>query len=187
MLLYFEFKVSKIFPINTISGVAHTPLIVVNVSKGLEKDSLKRLSKVLREELPESPIVVLSGPSHAEEVGRGIPTGCVAASVSPQTESFVRGFSGHSALILTETLVPMEKWKRDQLIPELRQWIAVLEAALTCRAGLPAVNPMAKTLSASRSSRELLAAIQALQKACDYAQGNVSTAAVCGWLAWALR
>lgn len=56
--------------------------IVVNVSKGLERDSLKRLSEVLREELPESPIVVLSGPSHAEEVALGVPTSLVAASKS---------------------------------------------------------------------------------------------------------
>ena len=53
--------------------------IVVNVSKGLEKVSLKRLSQVITEELPDSPVVVLSGPSHAEEVARNIPTSLVAA------------------------------------------------------------------------------------------------------------
>ena len=53
--------------------------IVVNVSKGLEKGSLKRLSQVITEELPDSPVVVLSGPSHAEEVARNIPTSLVAA------------------------------------------------------------------------------------------------------------
>lgn len=56
--------------------------IVVNVSKGLEKDSLKRFSQVLSEELPHSPIVVLSGPSHAEEVALEVPTSLVAASKS---------------------------------------------------------------------------------------------------------
>ena len=109
------------------------------------------------------------------------------SAVTAQTEGFVRGFAGRSAMVLTETLVPMEKWKRDQLIPELRQWTAILESALTCRSGLPAINPMARTLSASRSSQELLNAIRSLQKACDYAQSNVSPAAICGWLAWALR
>ena len=54
--------------------------IVVNVSKGFEKDSLKRLSVVIGEEIPDSPVVVLSGPSHAEEVARRIPTSLVAAS-----------------------------------------------------------------------------------------------------------
>jgi len=56
--------------------------IVVNVSKGFEKDSLKRLSQVLSEELTNSPIVVLSGPSHAEEVALSVPTSLVAASKS---------------------------------------------------------------------------------------------------------
>ncbi|MBR2488847.1 MAG: NAD(P)-dependent glycerol-3-phosphate dehydrogenase [Clostridia bacterium] len=56
--------------------------IVVNVSKGFEKNSLKRLSEVISEELPDSPVVVLSGPSHAEEVARNIPTSLVAASKS---------------------------------------------------------------------------------------------------------
>ena len=53
--------------------------IVVNVSKGLEKGSLKRLSQVISDELPGAKVAVLSGPSHAEEVARGIPTSVVAA------------------------------------------------------------------------------------------------------------
>ncbi len=53
--------------------------ITVNVSKGLEKGSLKRLSQVIKEEVPEYPVVVLSGPSHAEEVARDVPTSLVAA------------------------------------------------------------------------------------------------------------
>ena len=47
--------------------------IVVNVSKGLEKGSLLRLSQVIGEEIPGAKIAVLSGPSHAEEVARNIP------------------------------------------------------------------------------------------------------------------
>lgn len=54
--------------------------IVVNVSKGFEKDSLLRLSEVIESELPDLSIVALSGPSHAEEVARRIPTSLVAAS-----------------------------------------------------------------------------------------------------------
>ena len=56
--------------------------IVVNVAKGLEKGSLKRLSQVIEDELPTAPIAILSGPSHAEEVARRIPTSLVAASKS---------------------------------------------------------------------------------------------------------
>ena len=55
--------------------------ILVSVSKGIEKDSSLRLSQVIEAEMDgKCPVVVLSGPSHAEEVGRHIPTGVVAAA-----------------------------------------------------------------------------------------------------------
>ncbi len=55
--------------------------VVVSVAKGIEKDSALRLSQVIGEELHgRGRVVVLSGPSHAEEVGRRVPTGVVAAS-----------------------------------------------------------------------------------------------------------
>ena len=55
--------------------------ILVSVSKGIEKDTSLRLSQVIEEEIGNKcPVVVLSGPSHAEEVGRRIPTGVVAAA-----------------------------------------------------------------------------------------------------------
>lgn len=50
---------------------------VVNVGKGIEEESLKTLCEVVADEIPQATIAVLSGPSHAEEVGRGIPTTCV--------------------------------------------------------------------------------------------------------------
>ena len=54
---------------------------MISVSKGIEKDTSLRLSQVIEEELQgHCPVVVLSGPSHAEEVGRHVPTGVVAAS-----------------------------------------------------------------------------------------------------------
>lgn len=56
--------------------------IIVNVSKGLEKETLDRLSQVIKREIPNSKFAVLSGPSHAEEVARRIPTSLVAASDS---------------------------------------------------------------------------------------------------------
>lgn len=54
--------------------------VVVNTGKGLEDGTLKRMSEVLGEEIPNNPIVVLSGPSHAEEVALGMPTTVVASS-----------------------------------------------------------------------------------------------------------
>jgi glycerol-3-phosphate dehydrogenase (NAD(P)+) len=57
-------------------------LIIVNLAKGIENDTLCRMSEVLKEELPSNlhdKIVTLSGPSHAEEVSRKIPTTVVVA------------------------------------------------------------------------------------------------------------
>ena len=53
--------------------------IIVNISKGLEESTLLRLSQVYEEEIPQAKIAVLSGPSHAEEVSRCLPTTNVAA------------------------------------------------------------------------------------------------------------
>ncbi len=53
--------------------------IRVSAVKGIENGSLLRMSQVLKEIAPDAPAVVLSGPSHAEEVGRGLPACVVAA------------------------------------------------------------------------------------------------------------
>lgn len=55
--------------------------VIVSVAKGIEKDTALCLTQVIEEELGgKGRVVALSGPSHAEEVGRRVPTGCVAAS-----------------------------------------------------------------------------------------------------------
>ena len=58
--------------------VSNQPIIIC--SKGFEKDSLKTLDEVIKDEIPNVKIAVLSGPSHAEEVSIGIPTAMVVAS-----------------------------------------------------------------------------------------------------------
>ncbi|MGI6606340.1 MAG: NAD(P)H-dependent glycerol-3-phosphate dehydrogenase [Peptococcia bacterium] len=62
-------------------------MVIINVAKGIEQGTLKRLSEVIAEEFREigPAISVLSGPSHAEEVGRDIPTAVVVGSSSRQT------------------------------------------------------------------------------------------------------
>jgi len=106
---------------------------------------------------------------------------------SAQQESFVRAFAQRDALLMTQTLAPMERWKRDQLIPVLEDWVALLENALVSRAGLPALSAQERTLSASRSSQELMNALRSLKKARELALGNVSPGAICGWLQWELK
>ena len=54
--------------------------LIVNVSKGIEESTLKALVEVIEEEIPQAKVAVLSGPSHAEEVGREIPTTVVAGA-----------------------------------------------------------------------------------------------------------
>lgn len=54
--------------------------VLVHVAKGIENETGARMSQVIKDELNDSSVVALSGPSHAEEVGRGIPTAVVVAS-----------------------------------------------------------------------------------------------------------
>ena len=64
--------------------------IVVNVAKGIEESTLMTLSEMLEEELPGADVAVLSGPSHAEEVGRGLPTTCVVGAKTKKTAQFIQ-------------------------------------------------------------------------------------------------
>ena len=108
-------------------------------------------------------------------------------TVPPQTEGFIRSFSARDSLALVQTLAPMEKWKRDQLVEILESWLELTEQALACRTGGARAGKLARTLAESRSSAELMAAANALRKALEYTRSNVSGAAVCGWLQWTLR
>ena len=64
--------------------------IVVNVAKGIEEKTLSTLSQILEEELPGADVAVLSGPSHAEEVSRGLPTTCVAGARTKKTAEYIQ-------------------------------------------------------------------------------------------------
>ena len=109
------------------------------------------------------------------------------AALPPQTESFVKAFTTGNGLELVQTLAPMEKMKRDQLIPLLSQWLSLLESALACRSGAAAVSEAVRDMASRRNPQDLMRAIGNLQKAIEYAQGNISPAAICGWLSWELR
>ena len=107
--------------------------------------------------------------------------------VPPQTEAFARAFAQRDALLLTQVLVPMEKWKREALTESLQQWLELLEGALMSRSGGTAVSSLSRQLSQRRTAAELYGGVTVLKKALDYTRGNVSPAAVCGWLSWELR
>lgn len=147
------------------------------------------LRKALQKEFPDSDAQTLTA-AIARSGGflgqaRTVLSG--EAQTVPQTESFAEAISTRSSLILTQTLVPMEKWKRDQLLSVLQQWLELTQGALVYRTGCAALSPLSRKMGDSRSSADLMGILTQLKKAIEYTQSNVSPAAVCGYLAWALR
>lgn len=64
--------------------------ILVSLAKGIENDTLLRMSQIIKEFMPENEVAVLSGPSHAEEVARGIPTAVVASSKKRAVAEYIQ-------------------------------------------------------------------------------------------------
>ena len=64
--------------------------IIVDVAKGIEENTLMTLSQQIKEEIPQADVAVLSGPSHAEEVGRLMPTTCVAGAKTRKTACLIQ-------------------------------------------------------------------------------------------------
>lgn len=64
--------------------------LILNISKGLEEGTHFTMSQILRRELPQCEIAVMSGPSHAEEVSRGIPTTNVVAAADENTANYIQ-------------------------------------------------------------------------------------------------
>ncbi len=93
------------FPIrNVCRGIApylDADAVMVSVTKGMENGSHKRMSQVVEEETGRA-TVVLTGPSHAEEVALGLPTGCLAAAANREQAEFVQeAFMGEGFRIYT--------------------------------------------------------------------------------------
>ena len=105
----------------------------------------------------------------------------------PQTKALVDALTARDPLLLMETLVPMEKWKRDDLADILNTWQELLESALACRAGAAAVSAQARLLAREKTGEELYSMVCSVKRALDYTKSNVSPGAVCGYLEWALR
>ena len=103
------------------------------------------------------------------------------------TEAFAAAFSGRDTLALLSVLVPMEKLKRDQLIPILEQWRMLLADALAAKSGFPAESALAASVCRSRTGAELLGAVRSLQSAIDDLNANVGAGPVIGWLTTVLR
>ncbi|MDD3338479.1 MAG: NAD(P)H-dependent glycerol-3-phosphate dehydrogenase [Lachnospiraceae bacterium] len=64
--------------------------LIVNVAKGVEEKTLMTLSEIIEEEIPQADVAVMSGPSHAEEVGRGLPTTVVVGAKKKETAEYIQ-------------------------------------------------------------------------------------------------
>ncbi len=64
--------------------------IIVDVAKGIEEETLSTMTTIIKEEIPQCEPAVLSGPSHAEEVSRGLPTTCVAGSRKKAVAEYIQ-------------------------------------------------------------------------------------------------
>lgn len=64
--------------------------VIVNVAKGIEESTLMNMTDVIEDEMPQARVGVLSGPSHAEEVGRRIPTTVVAGAHDKETAELIQ-------------------------------------------------------------------------------------------------
>ena len=85
-------------------------MILVNVAKGIEQKSLKRLSEIAFEKLPNAKYVVISGPSHAEEVGRAMPTTLVSASKDVELAEYIQDvfMSDHLRIYTNSDVIGVE-------------------------------------------------------------------------------
>ena len=105
----------------------------------------------------------------------------------PQTRQFLQAYASKDPLQLLQVLSSMEKWKRDQLLTALNQWMEMLAEVLSCQVAGIAPTSLTRDLCGRRNARELVNATEQLQKAITYAHSNVSPGAICGFLCWALR
>lgn len=64
--------------------------IIVDVAKGIEEETLMTMTQIIREEIPQAEVAVLSGPTHAEEVGKGLPTTIVTGAYNMKTAEYVQ-------------------------------------------------------------------------------------------------
>lgn len=95
---------------NRLSGVLTGDTLLVNVAKGIHPVTYRRFSEILTEILPGVPVAVLSGPSHAEEVARGVPTLVTCACADPAAAEKVQDIlmNPHFRIYVNSDLIGVE-------------------------------------------------------------------------------
>lgn len=109
------------------------------------------------------------------------------AQEQPVIRQLAAAYAARNQMELLRVLLPMEKWKREQLLPVLRQFRACICDALQQRAGLDAASEAAVQIVSSRSGTELIQACDSIQTAIDSLMANASAGAVVGFLVMQLH
>ena len=109
------------------------------------------------------------------------------AEDEPFVRQFAAAYAARDRMALLRVLLPMEKAKREQLLPALQQLRACICGALAQRGGLDAASESAAQIVASRSGSELMQASDSIQTAIDALMANASAGAVVGYLTMKLR
>lgn len=82
--------------------------MIVDVAKGIEEATLMTLSEQIHQEIPQADVAVLSGPSHAEEVGRKLPTTCVIGAKTKRQQSICSRCSTAVSFVFIRVLISLE-------------------------------------------------------------------------------
>ena len=109
------------------------------------------------------------------------------AEDEPFVRQFAAAYAARDRMALLRILLPMEKAKREQLLPALQQLRACICGALAQRGGLDAASESAAQIVASRSGSELMQASDSIQTAIDALMANASAGAFVGYLTMKLR
>lgn len=136
---------------------------------------------------PELSGDVLDGAIHRSGGFLGQAEALLTHEQDPRTDALVQAMCRKDAYSLLQTLVPLEKLKRDALNELVTDWLELSQQALSAKCGGSALSESAQKLSESATAQELSALVEVFRKAGLYLNANVSPAAVCGWLEWELR
>ncbi len=108
-------------------------------------------------------------------------------SYGPAAAQFAACFAARDELALLQLLIPMEKYKREQLLPVLEQLRQLLCRALAAKSGAEPPRAPYDAICRTRTGAQILSAAQSLQRAIDDLNANVGVGAVIGWLSVRLR
>ena len=137
----------------------------------------------LRQSMPDKPDGILRAGGFLGQVL----TLLQDAEDEPFVRQFAAAYAARDRMALLRILLPMEKAKREQLLPALQQLRACICGALAQRGGLDAASESAAQIVASRSGSELMQASDSIQTAIDALMANASAGAVVGYLTMKLR